>query len=353
MHRALSQRLLSRRAASVTFLLARPQLPPFKRAQAMSTSKSFSTSSSSLPPPPLHRRAPAASLRRTRTLVVIACAFCLGAGARARAPEYLECADDVDNSAPSLADVVVGGGGGLAPLSASPPPLPRAAFVTFGSAPYAAALRRIEREARATGAFAAVHAFTEADIAPDYAAAHADVLRQPRGAGLWLWKPYFVARVLAGLAEGELLLYADAGCEFRASPAPYLELARRHGFLGFRLEPEHTLQRWTKGDVLAAAGLELGLFGIEPQLVGGVFALRKSARTAAFVAHWLRLCEDAQLVGDAESSAPSHPAFQGGRHDQAILSALFYRLAPGIALADQTWPAETAPIIAASRRRHD
>jgi hypothetical protein len=183
-------------------------------------------------------------------------------------------------------------------------PLPRAAFVTFGTAPFAAALRRIEREARATGAFAAVHAFTDADIAPEYARAHADVLQQPRGAGLWLWKPYFVARVLAGLAEGELLLYADAGCELRASPAPYLELARRHGFLGFRLEAEHTLQRWTKGDVFAAVGLELGLFGIEPQVIATVFAMRKSARTTALVAHWLRLCEDLQLIGDGESRTP-------------------------------------------------
>jgi hypothetical protein len=49
----------------------------------------------------------------------------------------------------------------------------------------------------------------------------------------------------------------------------------------------------------------------------------------------------------------NHPSFQGGRHDQAILSALFYKLGHGLALADQTWPADTAPIIAASRRRHD
>jgi hypothetical protein len=326
-------------------------------------------------------RKPARSAARRRlpplstgaVILLFACALSLMACSPARAAvDDRECAAAV--AAEDAASAAYAGGaassaagaaaGAAAPLSpppeallgapaAAPAPLPRAVFVTFGSAPYAAALRRIEREARATGAFAEVHAFTEADIAPEYAAAHADVLRQPRGAGLWLWKPYLVARVLAGLAEGELLLYADAGCEFRASPAPYLELARRHGFLGFRLEAEHTLQRWTKGDVFAAAGLELGLFGIEPQLVGGVFALRKSARIVAFVAHWLRLCEDLQVIGDAPSVAPNHPGFQGGRHDQAILSALFYKLAPGLALADQTWPAERAPVIAASRRRHD
>ena len=45
-------------------------------------------------------------------------------------------------------------------------------------------------------------------------------------------------------------------------------------------------------------------FGIEPQIIATVFAMRKSARTTALVAHWLRLCEDLQLIGDGESRAP-------------------------------------------------
>jgi hypothetical protein len=55
----------------------------------------------------------------------------------------------------------------------------------------------------------------------------------------------------------------------------------------------------------------------------------------------------------ALARSQNHPSFQGGRHDQAILSALFYKLGYGLALVDKTWPADTAPIIAASRRRHD
>ena len=92
---------------------------------------------------------------------------------------------------------------------------------------------------------------------------------------------------------------------------------------------------------------------MEPQIIGTVFALRKSARTTAFVAHWLRLCEDLQLIGDGASRAPNHPLFHESRHDQAIFSLLVYKLGLQVVLADQTWPAETAPIIAASRRRHD
>jgi hypothetical protein len=259
------------------------------------------------PPPstaPRHRpRRPRGAACAAALLAASAWLYCAAAGGDDACAAAEEASALWPPPAPALA-LAASPASAAASSAAAGAPLPRAAFVTFGTAPFAAALRRIEREARATGAFAAVHAFTDADIAPEYARAHADVLRQPRGGGLWLWKPYFVARVLAGLAEGELLLYADAGCELRASPAPYLELARRHGFLGFRLEAEHTLQRWTKGDVFAAVGLELGLFGIEPQVIATVFAMRKSARTTALVAHWLRLCEDLQLIGEGESHAP-------------------------------------------------
>ena len=59
---------------------------------------------------------------------------------------------------------------------------------------------RITREATATGDFDGVFAFTPGHIAPDYAAAHADVLNATRGSGYWLWKPYFLARLLAEVA---------------------------------------------------------------------------------------------------------------------------------------------------------
>ena len=231
--------------------------------------------------------------------------------------------------------------------------LPRAVFLAYGSGPMVAAVRRITREANATGAFSVVHAFTNTDIDTKFASAHADVLQQKRGGGYWLWKPYFVARVLAGLAEGELLFYADAGCEFKGNPTPYLLLAHQHGFLGFHQPPHMTMHVWTKGDIFSAVGLNSSVFGPKPQVIAGIFALRKSQLSTAFVSYWLRLCTDLQLISDAPSVEPNHASFEESRHDMSIFSALFYKLKPGIAIPDETWPYENAPIIGASRRRND
>ena len=227
----------------------------------------------------------------------------------------------------------------------------RAVFITFGSARYTAARERLLGEARATGAFASVLGFTPADIASAYAAAHAAILGAERGAGFWLWKPYFVARTFSDLAEGDVLMYADAGCEFVGDPRRYIAIARRHGFLGFRIEAEHTLQRWTKGDVFDRLGLEVGVFGMEAQLVGGIFLIKKDAKGERFVREWLRACEDEQLISDLPSLTPNHESFQGHRHDQAIYSVLVFKLGMQLVLQDQTYPKEKATVISASRRR--
>ena len=56
----------------------------------------------------------------------------------------------------------------------------------------------------------AIHAVSPSDIDARFARDNHDILTQPRGCGLWLWKPYFIDRVLRELDEGDVLIYADA-----------------------------------------------------------------------------------------------------------------------------------------------
>ena len=119
--------------------------------------------------------------------------------------------------------------------------------MTYGSGKYVPSMARLVQEAKATGEFDVVHGFAREDIDQDFARANAGTLSQKRGDGFWLWKPYFVQRVMREEMEaGDVLFYADAGCEFKGSPRPYLDLARRYGFLGFRLS--FVVKHWTKGD---------------------------------------------------------------------------------------------------------
>ena len=302
------------------------KLPPLSAAAA----SSISSSSSSLSP----AAAPASS------------SSSLSLAPSAAEPAALASLDALggrgaasDCGARAEADALSGGG--------------RVVFFSFASGEYLVALRRILAEARATGVFDEVLGFTPDDIPRDYFLAHADVLNNTRGRGFWAWKPYFLRRILDRLAPGDVVMFADAGCEFTGNPQTYVDVARRYGFLGFRLPlwPKHAVKRWTKGDIFRAVGLDMRLYGDERQHVGGIFLIAKTPRNERFVDDWLRLCEDAQLVTDRPSVAPNHPEFDENRHDQAIYSLLIMKHAMGLVLEDRTFPRSLAPVIHAARRR--
>jgi hypothetical protein len=75
---------------------------------------------------------------------------------------------------------------------------------------------------------------------------------------------------------GDVIMFADAGCEFTGNPQMFVDIAREYGFLGFRLPiaPKHYVQRWTKGDIFEALGVDMELFGTEKQHVGGIFLIQ-------------------------------------------------------------------------------
>jgi len=215
------------------------------------------------------------------------------------------------------------------------PTRPKVFFVTYGSGKYASSMERLVQEAKDTGEFDVVHGFTRKDIDQDFARANAETLSQERGGGFWLWKPYFVRRVMREeMQAGDVLFYADAGCEFKGRPRPYIELARRYGFLGFRLS--FVVKHWTKGDVFRALDMDMGTFGDERQMVGGIFAMMKTPRMTRFVDEWLHFARQPQLVDDSPSAAPNAPGFVEHRHDQAIFTLLVYKHGLALVLEDET-----------------
>jgi hypothetical protein len=209
----------------------------------------------------------------------------------------------------------------------------RATFVTFASREFRPSARRLLHEVvDGTDAFD-THVIVRAETdMPEFAAAHAPALQHgTKGFGHMIWKPYIVRRELDRMAEGDVLVYCDAGCAFNAHGgrrlADYLRKARESpsGFVCFRLYG-HTNEEWTKGDVLAELDPE-GRFRGERQVTSCVFFVRKCAESIALVDAWLDpVMRGAYNMFDDSPSAraPDPPCFKGHRHDQSVLSLLCY-----------------------------
>jgi len=224
-------------------------------------------------------------------------------------------------------------------------------FFSYGSGRYKAALNRILNEANSTGVFDEIIGFGPEDIDPEYRKAHSDILNATRGGGYWLWKPYFLHKLFSRIEFGDVIMYADAGCEFFDSPQVYVDLARRHGFVGFRMIHPH--REYTKGDIFRALDMDMEVYGNEGQLIATIWLFQKNSLNERFIDDWLRFSEDAQLITDAPSIAPNNADFVDNRHDQSIFGLLVIKYNLGIVLKDQTWPRENSPIVSASKRRDD
>ena len=225
--------------------------------------------------------------------------------------------------------------------------------MTFGGPTpnYHARVRDLCQQAAQMGVFTDIHGFTDQDLRddPNFWPQHGDFLaNHPRGYGYWLWKPYLIHRTLATLQDGDLLIYADAGCTLNpdgaARLAAYLELLRTNffGMVAFRLT--HPERHYTKRALLDGMGTSADQRA-SGQYMATVVMLKHTSYTLQFTRNWFNMGTFASYhwINDAHGQDPEDPAFRDHRHDQSLYSVLIktYEDSPDsppiCTLQDETW----------------
>lgn len=176
-----------------------------------------------------------------------------------------------------------------------------------------------------------IRIYTPADLSPDFTAPLADTLKEKRGGGYWLWKPYIIKDMLNQLNEDDILLYVDCGCTLQPKGAPrikeYAEMiskASGKSILGMELPFKENI--WTSSAIFEH-------FGITPederwnsnQILTGTHMYRKCKESLDFIEAWLEIAKKhPRLFTDDNNneSKQRNPAFMENRHDQSIFSIL-------------------------------
>ena len=157
-----------------------------------------------------------------------------------------------------------------------------------------------------------------------------DILKEYRGSGYWLWKPYFILKSLHKIADGDYLLYADSGgIQFVRPIDPLIELMHSYGqtVLPFALKNNVYLylrKQYTKRDTFILMGMDDFDFPDEFQIMAGCILFQKSQFAVNFVAEWLHYAQDERILTDIpnQMGKPNYPEFIDHRHDQSILDLL-------------------------------
>ncbi len=149
----------------------------------------------------------------------------------------------------------------------------------------------------------------------------------PKGHGLWIWKPALILCAMDKLKHGDMIFYLDAGCSINNSEEAldrfedYKSLILQKNFLFFHLN--HREVEWSKRQLLES--IPLGEHERNSgQVMATFFGARITEATKLFFREWLALASAEQgfLLRDPTSSEIQLPFFRAHRHDQSVMSCL-------------------------------
>lgn len=198
-------------------------------------------------------------------------------------------------------------------------------FITFGHNCCLYSKQRALRQAKTIGGFEYVHSFNMDSLAFRFRKTHNNVLRDRRGAGYWLWKPYILLKtLLENMAEGDMVMYQDAGAYIIKSVTPLLKLCQesKHGVIVFSLDK--TEQDYSKKDALILMDMNVPEAAETFQRLASYVVIRKSCSSIQFVMEWLAYLSDRRIASNDENTmgAGNVKSFKAHRHDQTVMSLL-------------------------------
>ena len=203
-------------------------------------------------------------------------------------------------------------------------------FITFATPDHLSFAENNVKSALEVGGFDTAKIYTMNDIDSYFKTKNSYILKNPRGNGYWLWKPYIIKKHLLEIDNGDIICYNDSRYQWLKNVRE-LEFSLSEKNIGiFINKPNdgvHYEKKWCKFDALAIMNIPPGQFRKYVkntyQAWAGLILIRKSFNSMNFIGEWLTYCKDPRIITDDKSIfGPEDKEFKENRHDQTVLSLL-------------------------------
>lgn len=182
----------------------------------------------------------------------------------------------------------------------------------------------LNMSASITKAFDVVVSYQSHHIDPEYYENHKEILSQERGGGYWLWKPYFILKTLEMMPENDILLYVDQSTILRDSIHDLLNSAIQQEQDITAFPNFHNNRQYIKKIIIDRIMNGDDSILDKPQLDAASLLIRNTTKTRKLMREWLYYSEYPELITDIPNE-DEYSDFIENRHDQAILTALYYK----------------------------
>ena len=155
---------------------------------------------------------------------------------------------------------------------------------------------------------------------------HKKVLDQEKGAGWWLWKPYYILEVLKKSKTNDFIIYSDCGDMFSYGLKPYIETTLNDNDISLLLLGNAKNGHMTKRDCFIKMNCDETDYHESNQLEAGFQIWRVCDESIKIVEEWLNYCLDFDIINNAPSTLGDElSGFIGHYNDQSVLTNLAIR----------------------------
>lgn len=150
-----------------------------------------------------------------------------------------------------------------------------------------------------------------------------DILKQPRGGGYWLWKPFIIRDRLQKMNYGDLLFYCDVDAVAVDNLDVLFDLCDKNELLLFQNTFKKNVD-WTKRDCFVLMDADNETYYNSYQVIGGMIFIKKTKSNVDFIDLWIKYATDYRILTDSpnELGFDNFDNFIEHRHDQSILGIL-------------------------------
>ena len=163
------------------------------------------------------------------------------------------------------------------------------------------------------------------DLDPEFCAENKEILKEKRGNGYWLWKPYLILKTLKeNVPEGGYLFYCDSGAVMLQPIQMLIDAMEQAQETVMCFSVGMLEKHWTKRDAFILMDCDEAFFTDTNQRIGGYLLVKNCKENRELFEEWLNYAKDPRILTNLpnQMGLPNYDGFRENRHDQTIWSLL-------------------------------
>ena len=201
-------------------------------------------------------------------------------------------------------------------------------LINYADATYRAAQKWNSRSASFFNIFDKIYEFGPNDIDQDFSEKYKHILSIKRGNGCWLWKSYFINRIIQKSQNGDIIFYVDSGACFIRNPKILFDYIDNNNPL-FVTDIPLIESCWTKPECFDI--MDAHQYKDCNQIQATYFLFVVNNFTRLFFQEYFSLCKDTEMIipsglGKKDVVKKNYGrCFVSHREDQSIFSLLCHK----------------------------